>query len=156
MKYCSRCNAELEDNVLFCSNCGAKLDYSEDAQKRVTQTQDSDDRTAEFDEEDIKSNTVMAVFAYLGALCLVPLIARRESAYTMFHANQGLVLFIISCATGVLMRALADIPFVGTVLSLVLSAVDIALLVFMIAGIVNAVKGRAKELPIIGKIKLIK
>ena len=156
MKYCSRCNAELDDNVLFCSNCGAKLDYSEKAQKMVSASNDNDDKTAEFDKEDVKSNTVMAVLSYLGILCFIPLIARRNSPYTKFHTNQGLVLFILSLVTGVLIRISPYVPLVGSIFELVVSVIDIALLLYMIAGIVNAIKGRAKELPLICKIKIIK
>ena len=44
-------------------------------------------------------------------------------------------------------------PFViGWLISVLLS---IALLVFMILGIVNAAQGKAKELPLIGSIKII-
>ena len=44
------------------------------------------------------------------------------------------------------------LAFIGTILS----AVSIAFFVLMIIGIVNAANGRAKELPVIGKYRLLK
>ena len=41
-------------------------------------------------------------------------------------------------------------------INLIFSLVNILFLVLMILGIVNAAQGKAKELPIIGKIKILK
>ena len=111
------------------------------------------DTTAEFDQSDIQQNKVMAVLAYFGLLFLVPLLAAKESKYAQFHTNQGLGLWIAGLIAGVVSSILAVIPVVGAILGALISLVMFAL---MIIGIVNAATGKAKELPVIGKIKLLK
>ena len=111
------------------------------------------DTTAEFDQSDIQQNKVMAVLAYFGLLFLVPLLAAKESKYAKFHTNQGLVIWIAGLIAGVVSSILAVIPVVGAILGALISLVMFAL---MIIGIINAATGKAKELPVIGKIKLLK
>lgn len=105
------------------------------------------------DPNDIQQNKVMAVLSYLGILFLVPLLAAPNSPYARFHANQGLVLFILEAIVGTVSAFIAKIPIVGAIITSVLGLI---LLIFAILGIVNAATGKANELPIIGGIKIIK
>ncbi len=99
------------------------------------------------DIDDASSNKVMAILAYFGILVLIPLFAAKESKFARFHVNQGLILLICSVVTFVIGR----IPGLGFLVWIL----DIAILVYAIIGIVNAAKGQAKELPYIGKFKII-
>ncbi len=114
---------------------------------QVQEVLDTPDTTAEYDPTDIENNKVMAILAYIGILVLVPVLAAKESKFARFHANQGLVLFIVSIILG----ALANIPLIGWAFSLL----NIVTFVFCVLGIVNAATGKAKELPIIGSIKIL-
>lgn len=107
----------------------------------------------QFTQEDIQNNKVMAVLSYFGILALIPFLAAKESPYAQYHAKQGLTLFIVEIVYSVLSIILAFIPIVGMIVSAVLG---ICVLVLVILGIVNAVQGQAKELPIIGMIKIFK
>ena len=62
------------------------------------------------------------------------------------------MLFLADILVGIASGILLWIPVIGWLISVLLS---IALLVFMILGIVNAAQGKAKELPLIGSIKII-
>jgi len=95
----------------------------------------------------------MAVFAYIGILFLIPLLAAKESPFARYHANQGLVLFLFEIAAGIVMSILGWIPVLGTIINIVLWLVIVAL---CIIGIINAVNGKCKDLPVIGKFRLIK
>ena len=103
----------------------------------------------------------MAVLAYIGILVLVPLFAAKESPFARFHTNQGLVLLIVDVIGIVLNYVLGAIffaiswklLFLTTIISLV---IWLGLLAFSIIGIVNAASGKAKQLPLIGKITLLK
>ncbi len=106
-----------------------------------------------FEQNDIQNNKIMAVLAYIGILVLVPLLAAKDSKFARFHANQGLVLLIVDLISGVVGTILGIIPVVGAILS---TALGICILVLAIMGIVNAAKGEAKELPIIGKFTILK
>lgn len=109
---------------------------------------DIDDVTAEIDPEDIKKNKIYAVLAYLGVLVLIPVFFAKESKFARFHANQGLVLFLIE---------IIAIPVLGIIFKgWILKIISAICLVFAVMGIIYAVQGKAKELPLIGNIKLLK
>ena len=107
----------------------------------------------QFTQEDIQNNKVMAVLSYIGILALIPFLAAKESPYAQFHAKQGLTLFIVEIVYSVLSVILAFIPVVGLIVS---GVIGLCVFVLVILGIVNAVQGQAKELPIIGMIKIFK
>ena len=112
------------------------------------------------DPKDAQDNKVMGILAYLGILVLVPIFAAKESPFARFHANQGLVMLIASIAysvvvwivTFILAMISPNLAIIGTILSLG----SLAFLVLMIIGIINAAKGEMKELPVIGKYRILK
>ena len=106
------------------------------------------DNTAECDQADINSNKVMAVLAYLGILVLIPLFAAKDSKFARFHTNQGLLLLLVAILCGVISR-IPVIGFIGSILGFISG-------IFAIIGIVYAVQGKAKELPLIGKYRILK
>lgn len=118
-------------------------------------------------EADIEANKAMAVLSYLGILVLIPIFAAKQSPFARFHANQGLVLFLAAVAYGILSAIILAIvgaivfsSYSGfglyTALSLILNLGYIFFLVLAIMGIVNAVKGEEKRLPLIGNIQILK
>jgi uncharacterized membrane protein len=112
------------------------------------------------DTADIEQNKIFAVFAYFGILFLVPLLAAPNSKFARFHANQGLVLFLVSLALGfgyaVIAAVLMHIPFIGHLVALTLSVMPMAVVVFMILGVINAASGHFKQLPLIGHLQILK
>ncbi|MBQ3824333.1 MAG: DUF4870 domain-containing protein [Clostridia bacterium] len=119
----------------------------------INNVMNTPDTTAEYTQEDINNNKIMAVLAYLGILVLIPIFAAKDSKFARFHSNQGLVLLIVGIIASIAGGILALIPYVGWLFSAVIS---IGIFVLAILGIVNAVQGKAKELPIIGKFKILK
>ena len=108
------------------------------------------------DPKDAQDNKLMGILAYLGILFLVPYFAAKESPFAKFHANQGCVLFIVEIAISILAAILGYIPFIGWILSILLYLLSLGCFVFAILGIINAAKGEIKELPLIGKYKILK
>ncbi len=100
------------------------------------------------DAADIERNKVMGVLAYI--LFFIPLLAAKESRFAMYHANQGLVLFICAVALNV---AAHVIPLLG---ALLVPLASLAVLAFMVIGIINASRGEMKPLPIIGGMTILK
>lgn len=167
MAFCSKCGAELEKDAKTCPSCGATVgetsekkengsDFGARAEEAFNKFNDTKDDTSAFDPADIESNKVMGILSYLSWLVLIPLIAAPKSPFARFHANQGLILAIIEIAFGIVLGALSLIPGVGIVFNIILSLLGLVFLLFSILGIVNAANGKAKELPVIGKIRLIK
>lgn len=101
-----------------------------------------------FDQEDINKNKTMAGLAYI--IFFLPLIVCPDSKFAKFHANQGLLLLILGFAGSII---LSIIPIIGWIL---LPIFSILVFVFAIIGLVNGLGGKAKELPIIGKYRIIK
>ncbi len=118
------------------------------------------DHTSEFDPTDIQNNKTMGILSYIGLLVLVPIFAAKDSKFARFHANQGLVLVIaqaiVTTVLSILAAILAHIPFIGWLLALLIRLVIPVVYIPSIIGIINAAKGQAKELPIIGGIRILK
>jgi len=100
-------------------------------------------------DKEVEEGIVWAIIGYLGILFLVPLLAKKDNKFALYHAKQGLVLFIAEIIIWVVAVVLAFIPIIGWIIALVLW---ILLLVMFIMGIVNAATGKYKALPIIGGI----
>ena len=101
-----------------------------------------------FTTEDIEKNKTIAGLAYI--LFFLPLLTCKDSRFGKFHANQGLLLLIASIVGSIL---LSIFPFIGWV---ILPFFQITVLVVAIIALINAINGKAKELPIIGKFRLLK
>ena len=97
----------------------------------------------------MEGNKLLAAISYIGILFLVPLLAAKDDAFARFHANQGLVLFLV----GIVLGIIGIIPFVGPIIA---GIGGIVTFVFAILGIINALKGEMKPLPLIGGIEIIK
>ncbi|MEL7655166.1 MAG: hypothetical protein AAGU75_04570 [Bacillota bacterium] len=111
-----------------------------------------------FEEEDIKQNKTMAGLAYL--LFFIPLIACKDSKFGRFHANQGLLLLILSVlgyvSISIVTTILATITWrLFAFISLLYSLYGLFILALAIYGLVNGLNGKAKELPVIGKFRII-
>ena len=103
----------------------------------------------------------MAVLAYFGILVLIPMFAAKQDPFARYHANQGLVLFILTMISSVLSNVLTSILIeISPVLTLVVSGLfgilTLIFCIFALVGIIHAVKGQTKPLPLIGGIKLLK
>ncbi len=169
MAYCGKCGTKIDEGVKFCPSCGNPMEATapeQQAQTQQAQTQQAQpasdqndfsakiaalnntaDTTADFDKADIEQNKAMGLLAYI--LFFIPLLAAKDSPFARYHANQGLVLFLC----GLISSVLWIIPILGWIIAPILS---IVITVLAVIGIINALNGKAKELPIIGKFKILK
>ena len=123
---------------------------------------DMPDTTSYFSRSDIKSNRLMAVLSYLSVLVLIPVFAAKNSPYARFHASQGVNLLILSVLWAIVSGIIGAI--VGAIGAVVLSVlwgivfwvITIALVLMMVIGILGALQGRARELPLIGDVRILK
>lgn len=90
----------------------------------------------------------MAILAYF--LFFLPLLTAKDSKYAMFHANQSLILLLISVAANVVSMT---VPAIGGIVSTV---VGLGVFALWIMGIISAANGEMKPLPIIGSYTLLK
>lgn len=122
---------------------------------------------------DVEKNKYINILSYLGILFLIPLFTAKGSKYTRFHVNQGLVLFIVEVAYNIIraifMTILSASMFAGdyyymfspmyglyALINTILSIVNLAFTALAIYGIYNTCTGKVKELPVIGKFRILK
>ncbi len=176
MAFCGNCGAQIQGATRFCPSCGAVR--AEQPSQRPPQQQqfqqqqaspsqggslsflqNTADSTEGMDPADIEKNKTFGGLAYF--LFFLPLVACPESKYGRFHANQGLLLLILGVGGGIIIGILSAIigaiswrlSWLSVILSLVFSVVMITMGVI---GLMNGFTGKAKELPVIGKIRIIK
>lgn len=101
------------------------------------------------DPADVEKNKMMALLSYL--IFFIPLLAARESPFAMYHANQGLILFLAALFINVIGTI---IPIIGWFIIIPIG--NLLVLVYAVIGIINALNGQNKPLPLIGKFQLIK
>ena len=110
----------------------------------ITVTAPESDETPAMDEKEIEDGKVFAILGYiLPILCLIPLIQRNNS-FSLFQAKQVLVLWISMMAISMV----NVVPCLGQIVCL---AFAILVLVLDIMGLISAIKGETKTLPIAGK-----
>jgi uncharacterized membrane protein len=158
MAFCPNCGTKLKEGARFCPECGKTTGgvSASPGPANTGQTQQGED----------EPNKGMAVVAYL--LFFIPLLTgdHKKSEFVKFHTNQGTVLFLFSIcysiAFSILMVLLATVfrsirlyGLIG-IITLVHGLSWLVVLLFFILGIVHAVKGEMKPLPLIGKITIIK
>ncbi|MEF2920529.1 MAG: hypothetical protein U0O22_08720 [Acutalibacteraceae bacterium] len=147
--------------------------FSEKAKEFLLNTSFCQDR---IESKDVQDNRLLCILSYLGIFMLIPFFVRRDSRYVRFHCNQGLVLFIfsiiLSIAKGIINGIIGSIfaqkatflwfsftttnPFGSFLQSIVNIVFAIPVITLIVVGIYNTIKGRVNELPIIGRIRLIK
>ena len=93
---------------------------------------------------DVEENKLIAAIGYLGILCLIPLLGKKDSPFAKFHGKQGLVLFL----SGIVLGLVAWIPFLGW---LVGAVAGLGLFILFLIGIMNALGGKMEKLPVIGQ-----
>lgn len=167
MAYCNNCGTKIEDGVKFCPSCGtpATATAAEPQQQQFHQPSQPVS-TPTNETQDAEQNKVMGVLAYFGLLVLVPIFAAKESKFARFHANQGLLLciawlgwWVVDSVISAILRSLlwnTGAWRLYATLGTLLNLVYIVFTVLAVIGIINALNGKMKELPVIGKFKLLK
>lgn len=96
-----------------------------------------------------ESNKWICAIAYI--IFFVPMLVDSRNEDYKFHTNQGLNLLLLFLAISVVGTI---VPVIGWFIILPLGS--LIALGLCIVGILNAVNKKCKELPVIGKYKLIK
>ena len=160
MAFCTKCGKQIPDGNTLCDECAAKQSSNSFFKWN------GKDESSSFDPTDIQNNKVMAVLSYIGIFVLIPIFAAKNSPYARYHANQGLVLFIVEVIWGIfcsilnlclgLLRIFGLLFWiVSAVVNAILGILSLVFLALVIYGIVNAATGKAKPLPVLGRFTLL-
>ncbi len=111
-----------------------------------------------YDKKDIEDGKAMGILAYLNFLSLIPFFAEKKNKFVVYHAKQGLNLFILTTGAAIAISILSMPILLGFlfITPLLSTAVGIFTFVMSILGIIQVINGKTEELPLIGKIKIIK
>jgi len=169
--FCNNCGTQNPEDGVFCVNCGQSLQAAAPPVYEAPAYEAAP--AAPVDEaKDAEDNKFMGVLAYLGILWLVPFFTKKDSPFAMYHAKQGALLTIVWIAyaivysvLGAILRAIFPLKwttglvytrgaFYG-ILSFVLWLGYAAIGVLAIIGIIAAVKGAKKPLPLIGNLNFL-
>jgi uncharacterized membrane protein len=96
-----------------------------------------------------KKHNGMAVFAYLWVLIIIPFLTEeKKDPFVKFHLKQGLALIIFEVVGWFIAALIGWFPIIGW---LIVWLWWLASIVLVIIGIMNALNGNEKELPLIGQ-----
>lgn len=175
MKTCPTCNTPLEDDAVFCRNCGARVDaqaQKPDSNQNIYPGQNPYrnpyggaypppvapvnpyDHTKEFDQKEISDNKLYAMLVYLMGIVglIVALLGGKDSAYLQFHVRQYLKITIAEALLAVVMFLLCwtvIVPIAGAIMYVVLLVIRI-ICFFQVCG------GKAVEAPIVRSLPFLR
>jgi len=145
-----------------------------DFENKVKEVMNTKDTSNDYTKEDKEKNKGMAILSYI--LFFIPLITgdHKKSPYVKFHTNQGTILWITAIGYSIIYNILTSIIKVNGNcgawfgysvggcrvtpwwVTLPLSLISLVIGIVGIIGVINAATGKTKELPVIGKYKIIK
>ena len=156
---------DINGNVQYGTD-NSEPDMADKTIQAVEGFMNTKDHIEEYSMEEVKQYKTLAIFSYVPIVSIILLIIgkQKKSEYLKFHINQGIVITIITATVSIISAILGTIFKVETMLqnnvpewvgfiSFFLYSIC---LIAMIYGIANTFNDKSKEIPIIGKIKLIK
>lgn len=118
---------------------------------------DVKDFSKNYTDKEKSEGVFFGILSYLSVLCLIPYFLENKNNFVKFHAKQGLNLFLLEIIVGVCASILVVLLlFLSFAVVLVRDIIECIFFVVSIIGIINVVQGKARELPIVNKIKIVK
>lgn len=174
-KFCSACGESLTNEK---KNKESGINQEEIFNKigdNLEKILDTEDTSKDYTKKDIDNNKGLAILSYIGPLALIPYFKGKGSKYVRYHAVQGMNLLIIWIIYTILAVILSMIkitkscehsPIFGVItncvkvtpwwIKLPIDIVGICLLILSVIGLVYALIGKAKKVPLIDKVNIIK
>ena len=99
-----------------------------------------------------RTTDVVAYLSWIGLL--VAFVAGDRSA-SRFHLNQSLVIWLSCTVAGLVGRVLGWLPLVGWAVDLAVGLALVLCVVCWFIGIINAISGVERPVPLLGHVRLI-
>lgn len=185
MAFCTKCGQELKSLDKFCSNCGNKvlkgkvnnINVSINTKKikeklNILLDKILEDKTDKFAKKDIQDNKIYSIMSYLGILSLVTYFRNKKSKFIEFHSKQGMNLFIYELIIVCMSRLLYSIKIpkeliyfedlhviqkvTPTSIKFLVLIINLCMFIVSLYLIITTLKGKAKKIKILEKIKIVK
>ena len=149
------------------------MSTKKNAKEVLKDVMNTEDKSSEYDKKSMTEGKTMAILSYI--IPFIPYFVEKDNKYVKFHARQGMDLLLVGIAYSILYNVLVSVIKVRTSCGsfwgydlgnycritpwwviLPLSLVGLCISAIAIIGIINAVNGKAKVLPLIGKYKVFK
>lgn len=133
----------------------------------------TEDKSSQYDKKSVSEGKTMAILSYI--IPFIPYFVEKDNKYVKFHSRQGMDLLLISIVYAIVYNVLSAVIKVRTSCGsfwgydlgyyckvtpwwviLPLSLVGLVISAIAIIGIINAVNGKAKVLPLVGKFEVFK
>ena len=157
-------NDKKEENVV--TPIQDRMNFADKTINAYDNLVDTKDYVYEYSAEEVNKYKNSAILCYIPFVSLYHLVSGnyKKSEYLKFHTNEGLVLTILFAIVFVICRILSsvfkrnslilnDIPMV---VEAIIAILYFSCMLYMLFGVINTVNNKSKELPLIGKIRLIK
>ncbi|MDD5431518.1 MAG: hypothetical protein PHO70_00805 [Candidatus Omnitrophica bacterium] len=96
-------------------------------------------------EKDLKEGRFFAIISYMSFLCVISLLLKKENKFVLFHAKQGLALFVLEVASFIL----SVIP----IFNWLIGSIGFAIFMLMsLWGIYGVLKGRCNRIILVSNI----
>lgn len=176
-KFCSNCGEKVsktkekaETKKETKSNSDEIFVKIGDNIEKILETEDS---SSKFKKEDIESYKGLAILSYIGPLALIPYLKGKDHKYSYYHAVQGMNLLLVWFAYTILAILFYQIKVTKSCdyiwgrigncvtttpwwIKLPFGIIGFALFALNIIGIVYALLGKAKKLPLIDKVNVFR
>jgi len=100
---------------------------------------------------DGKTIAIISYITLIGWIIAFVMYSSNKTQLAIYHIRQSLALIILGVLCYIIQVALLFIPFIGWVVSFLMIFAGIGLLVLWIMGLISAINGEEKPVPVIGK-----
>jgi uncharacterized membrane protein len=100
---------------------------------------------------DGKTIAIISYFTLIGWIIAFVMYSSNKSQLAIFHIRQSLALIIVGVLCYIIQLILLFVPFIGWIISFLMIFAGIGILVLWIMGLIAAINGEEKPVPVIGK-----
>ncbi len=104
---------------------------------------------------DSKTASIVSYITWIGWIVAL-ILGNKDDAEVNKNLNQSLVILIVSTGGGLVCGVLSLIPLIGGLFGVLAGLISLVCFILSVMGIVNAVNGDGKVLPVVGAFRIIK
>ncbi len=125
----------------------------EEEKKEGFEQQPEGEKTEEKSREQLaQEGKQIAWLSYLGILVIVPILVDPHNEYIKFHVRQGIAILLLELGWIILDLILEFIPIIKYLAGILNFFIWLGFLAISIVGLINALQGEWKKLPVIGEV----